>query len=778
MRKIVFVGNCQGRRLQVLYTDQFSRAMGDTTDFLVSYEPFTERARDILLSADIVVAQAIDSEHSISVASLDLKAPIIWFPNITAVFLWPYSGVEHIHNRKLPHFPDGPFGREFGDRWLNRKIQQGVPAPDIVKAYLDLDIAKVTNLDRMFELVIDRARQRDLRTGFAATAIIERHLTDQKLFMTPANLELPLFNHLAGGVYERLGVASAEIERVLNGLWRTPFPVIDLPVHPSVAHHFGLKFISEDTRYRVSSGERVSFAEWVDRYVRFDWNDTLLRATAKAGHIRKYDAEAEDTIKLLNDGLAGSSGSAAGYASLGHLLLLKGEGDEALRLMQQAEAFDPSNPQLAVTAAHLLAETGALEAAEQRLVELTVKWPRYSVVWARLAHIRERLGDGPGAVAAIQRAVQLDPRDAQTLGQRAGMVRRFGTPDGAREAFAQAVLAAPDDAALHSALALLEAARERFPEALRLVSRAIELEPANFEFVTQKADIARKAVGTGGEADVAQAEAAIRDLIVLQPQNMQLRMSLVDLLIASGRKDAAVQACRDCLERKPDSVSMRIQVAGQFAAAGWLPEAVSMYRETIGLDWNHAGLFSGLAQVLLRQNDLAGAALALRRAAQLRPQDVEIGCRLATILMQDGDAVGAENVLKETIRHAPDRTQPWSSLALVFIRQRKLEDALHAADQAITLDASNPHLVARRAHILSEMGDFEDAERELRDVIARVPNAGGLYATLGTVLLRQGRRGDAEAVFRQALEVEPSNTTARYHLERLADGLVVAMAGA
>src|ERR1019366_7978512 len=140
MRRVVFVGNCQGRRLQEFYRETLAYLNDDITDFVVSYDPLTEEIRQTLLSADVIVAQAIDSEHPVDIGKVDTTAKTIWYPNVTGIFLWPWSGVEHIRNKPLPHFDVGPCNLDFGDRWLNREIAAGVPPSDIVRKYLDLDV--------------------------------------------------------------------------------------------------------------------------------------------------------------------------------------------------------------------------------------------------------------------------------------------------------------------------------------------------------------------------------------------------------------------------------------------------------------------------------------------------------------------------------------------------------------------------------------------------------------------------------------------------------------
>ena len=40
MKKIVFMGNCQGRRLQVFYEERFSPITGDTAEFIGIYDAY------------------------------------------------------------------------------------------------------------------------------------------------------------------------------------------------------------------------------------------------------------------------------------------------------------------------------------------------------------------------------------------------------------------------------------------------------------------------------------------------------------------------------------------------------------------------------------------------------------------------------------------------------------------------------------------------------------------------------------------------------------------
>ena len=425
MRKIVFLGNCQARRLQEFYQQNFSEIYGDATETLVSYHSFTEKTHHSLQSADIIVAQHFDTEQITSVSRVDTAADIIRWPSVAGAFLWPYSGVEHIYNKSLPYYGDGPYGLQFGDRWLNKKISDRLPPDEIVKQYMNLDVAKLAKLDRVYEISMARAIERDHQTGFDTASIIASSLTDTPLFLTPANLELPLFVALARGVYQQLGITLATIDRILRLQWRTVFPSQQQPIHPSIIEHFKLKYIDLQTRYRMSTGERLTYEEWCNRYVRFEWNDPLLRAVLQVEPPAASGSSLDEKIKYTSHALANSNGSDSGYSILGYLLTQKGDHHRALEAKLKTEEFNPNNPDIVVDLCHSLADAGDFEASEQKLNLIAQAWPRYAEVHFRLACFYDRVGRQDEVHGALRRALDRDPTNDHYLQFYGHIIRRF-----------------------------------------------------------------------------------------------------------------------------------------------------------------------------------------------------------------------------------------------------------------------------------------------------------------------------------------------------------------
>jgi tetratricopeptide (TPR) repeat protein len=761
MKKVVFLGNCQARRLEILYNESFSPITGDTTEFVGSYDPLTPRVRQILAEADVIAAQAIDSDHEIGIGKIESNAKIIEFPNITGVFLWPSSGQARVNNVPLPNMPDGPYGLQFGNRWLDKKIKAGERPEDIVGEYLSLDVAKTINLSRMYDLVMDRAHRRDEKTGFRIASIIETSLTELPLFLTPANLELPLFRPLAAGVYERLGIPTVAVNAMLDTLWRTPFPITDHPIHPSVARHFGLKFIGPETRYRTFTGERLTFAEWIERYVRYEWNDTLLEGAYKGGRIRRFDEEAQAALDQIEAGLAVGSGSAYGESCRAHLLKLKGDHAGALAATYHAAELDPANPQIVGTLALYRAEEGNCDEAERIAEYLTTRWPNYADGWNRLGIVLTRAGKLSDAVGAVEKAIAIEPRKAEFHKHIVSLLARSGQIDRAIRLLWRAIALIPDQQDLYLELSCLCAQAGDLDAALISAREAVELDSANAPLHAHLGDILAR------RNDLVGAINALREATRIAPENPDFARGLAHILGQIGQNEAPRIQTPPSISSGPADVHLRHVLAQDLVRRGELKEAEAVLVEALTIDPAHEGLHTSLIKVLTRSARVDEAEAAARRAVKINPLRGFLHLMLADTLQTTDKLREAEISYRTAVALAPDQVDWRGSLALVVNRQGRLDESFLIIEEAVRLAPENPHLLAKKCFLLMEKGDLAQAKSVIEAAIAIAPQLAGLQGTLAALYEREGNLSGAIEAYRVAIHLDSSNAHYRRQVERL-----------
>ena len=360
MRKIAFIGNCQLQAMYFLY-DRFVRPRtGDKLDYLPSYQALTDAQRRATAQAEIVVEQVFDFEQKAGSIEVDPAARRVQVPTVTAGFLYPFSGQPHPRNTPstCPALRDGPYPAQLGDAYLNRMIKSGIDPEAAVEQYLQEDINSRVELDRLFEIVIEKQKQRDRGAGFSLAETIADRFREEALFLTRDHPNLRLSVALASQFFAIIGAEKREIERLESELRLPPFPRSELPIHPSIAAHFQLRFAPPERQYRMFDGF-FTFREFALRYMRFEINQELLDGI----EIERKGGDPATAAEKLALALAKTPGSAAGQFEHGCALGRQGKVREAIEAVQTAIRLDPGPAPFHAAVARLLARAEEPEKA-------------------------------------------------------------------------------------------------------------------------------------------------------------------------------------------------------------------------------------------------------------------------------------------------------------------------------------------------------------------------------------------------------------------------------
>ena len=158
---------------------------------------------------------------------------------------------------------------------------------------------------------------------------------------------------LATEVFGRIGVDSAITSTMQAQPPSNLFPATEAPLHPSIIAHFGLTYADSQTRYRYFSEGSFTFAEYVLRYMRYEWNFTL----AEGFHLAR-EGHTEPAVAALERAVALSPRSPAGHSVLSEMLARQGRTRELIERAFQAVMLEPANDHFQRRLDHLLATSG------------------------------------------------------------------------------------------------------------------------------------------------------------------------------------------------------------------------------------------------------------------------------------------------------------------------------------------------------------------------------------------------------------------------------------
>lgn len=243
----------------------------------------------------------------------------------------------------------------------------------------------------------------------------------------------------------------------------------------------------------------------------------------------------------------------------------------------------------------------------------------------------------------------------------------------------------------------------------------------------------------------------------------------------------------------PRSVDSKFRDATEAMRQGRLAEAEQQFTGVVQEAPEFAEAHFNLGLVLEEEGKHEAAIESLRKALALKPKlhGANLFLGLAEFRLNRVDE--ALPALKRETGAYPKDASAWMWLGVAQLANRQPDEAAQALDRAAKLDPKNPDILYHRgqAHLLvskesytemfkvdpnswrvhqvlaqtaAEGEHHEDAIIEYLEAIKLAPTQPGLHEELGTEYRSAGKMEEADAAFRQELELDPYNVLAKYKL--------------
>lgn len=207
---------------------------------------------------------------------LDGKAARLTFPALFMSALWPFLWPDE----RIVLSAEFPWGRyPYGDRIGLEVAAEGLSGQSAVREYHRRVRSQMPNVERLRDREFAYAQQADDACDVHMHDFVRARFCESHLFRAWGHVsgvaigELVRRLCLASSRYVEFDAAIVEtqIERA-----QSIFPrqgTEDLPIHPEVIRHLGLRFADEATRYNWF-GNQWTFDEYIERYITLDesWN--------------------------------------------------------------------------------------------------------------------------------------------------------------------------------------------------------------------------------------------------------------------------------------------------------------------------------------------------------------------------------------------------------------------------------------------------------------------------------------------------------------------------
>ena len=395
-----------------------------------------------------------------------------------------------------------------------------------------------------------------------------------------------------------------------------------------------------------------------------------------------------------------------------------------------------------------------LSDAKEHLDVLQQKQPNNPDVYIARANYDAATNNTAGALADMQKALQLDPNRSDSYLSLATLQMHGQQWDAAESNFKKAIDLNPKSTTALVSLGNFYQSRGRYPEAEQWFQRAIESAkedpaPRLFlaslyitenkigqaeEFLRQsKKDFPNNSVGYRMLGDFYfsnnQMDKAIDEYASLyhdHPKDMLVKTNYIQLLILKDRLDDARKLNNEILKAKPDDQDAQIYKAEIEIHSGKASDAVNTLQAVLKNDPDN-----GVAHY---QQGMA--------------------------FDQLGNASRAETEWRDAVRLRPDIVEAHRSLAIVAIHRGDISGLVQEADQIIALQPASPDGYLLRAVAEMDRREFTKADEYIKRSLAKEANNPAAYVQLGNLRVAQNQLADAQKAYQQALDLDPNSTDA------------------
>lgn len=241
-----------------------------------------------------------------------------------------------------------------------------------------------------------------------------------------------------------------------------------------------------------------------------------------------------------------------------------------------------------------------------------------------------------------------------------------------------------------------------------------------------------------------------------------LRLSLLGVFI-SGFLLAGDAFCLDVIRDRKQAQAQAHYMMGLFYEnQNKSDEALYEYDQALRLEKGAASLYLHRGIVLTRKGDFEKAIESLEEAKRLEPQSLEPGFALAVIytIRDSPDKASAEfeDVLKKASSLQPGNIDILKNLSIFYYQQKRFEDALSVSKLILNVDKSDYEAVFLHGSILEETGRRQEAIAAFKQALELNPEYPDALNSLGYLYAEENINLDeAEGLIKKALSIDPDN---------------------
>lgn len=389
--------------------------------------------------------------------------------------------------------------------------------------------------------------------------------------------------------------------------------------------------------------------------------------------------------------------------------------------------------------------------------------PENAELWAMQGTAYAGLRQKKEALDSFQRSLKISPDYLPALKGAIQIEYQAGSKD-AIPLLQRMLRLDPSDPVSHGMLAVLEYQRGNCKSAV------LHFEKAGSLFDAQPSGL--KAYGTCWMRLKQPAKAAdvFERALNLNPEDERARRLLASVQLLANLPENALRTLAPLLQARdpqPDTLEL---AATAYEQKKDTPEAVNTLRRAILLAPQNMNLYLDFANLSYAHDSFQVGVDVVSDGINLQPMSAPLYFARGVLYVQLAQYDKGEADFEKAYQLDPSQSLSSAALGLAAAQQNDLDRALASVEASLRKKPNDAILLYLQAEILSQKGaepgtaEFTRALRSASKAVELQPNLAPPRAVLATLYLQAGRYKEAVEQSRRALQSDPKNQTALYHL--------------
>jgi tetratricopeptide (TPR) repeat protein len=266
-----------------------------------------------------------------------------------------------------------------------------------------------------------------------------------------------------------------------------------------------------------------------------------------------------------------------------------------------------------------------------------------------------------------------------------------------------------------------------------------------------------------------QAADAFSKSLALNPDDRHERQILASVQLMAHQPQQAIATLDPLLATNPDALSLQLASAA-YEDLHNTGKAVDSLRQAILLDPQNVNLYVNFAALSSIHQSFQVGIDVVNDGINLQPKAAPLYFARGVLYVQTAEYEKAQSDFDKAYDLDPSQSLSIAAQGLAAVQQNDLPRALASVEEKLARRPDDPILLYMQADILMEQGaepaspEFQTAMRSAKRAVALRPLLGPARGVLAKLYLKDGQYPEAATQCRKALEIDPDDQSAVYHL--------------